>query len=60
MEKNRLLTHLIFLFIQGEEVGQYGGAYKISKGLFEKFGPSRIWDTPITEIGKQFYYYPLT
>lgn len=39
------------VFLMGEEVGQYGGAYKISKGLFEKFGPSRIWDTPITEIG---------
>lgn len=35
----------------GEEVGQYGGAYKISKGLHEKWGSERIIDTPITEMG---------
>ena len=35
----------------GEEVGQYQGAYKISKGLLEKFGPSRVIDTPISEMG---------
>eukprot|EP01016_Furgasonia_blochmanni_P006472 TRINITY_DN125_c0_g1_i2.p1 TRINITY_DN125_c0_g1~~TRINITY_DN125_c0_g1_i2.p1 ORF type:complete len:409 (-),score=161.73 TRINITY_DN125_c0_g1_i2:288-1514(-) len=39
------------VFLMGEEVGAYGGAYKVSKGLIEKFGPSRIWDTPITEAG---------
>lgn len=39
------------VFLMGEEVGQYGGAYKISKGLFEKYGPDRIIDTPISEIG---------
>jgi len=32
----------------GEEVAQYHGAYKISKGLFDKYGPKRIIDTPIT------------
>jgi pyruvate dehydrogenase E1 component beta subunit len=39
------------VFLMGEEVGQYGGAYKISKGLFEKYGSERIIDTPISEIG---------
>ena len=38
------------VFLMGEEVGQYGGAYKISKGLFEKYGKDRIIDTPISEI----------
>ncbi len=32
----------------GEEVGQYHGAYKISKGLLDKYGPKRVIDTPIT------------
>ena len=35
----------------GEEVGQYQGAYKISQGLLEEFGPERVIDTPITEHG---------
>ena len=35
----------------GEEVGQYQGAYKVSQGLLEEFGPKRIVDTPITEMG---------
>jgi pyruvate dehydrogenase E1 component beta subunit len=35
----------------GEEVGQYQGAYKISRGLFQKYGGDRIVDTPITEMG---------
>lgn len=35
----------------GEEVGQYNGAYKISKGLLDKHGPERVIDTPITEMG---------
>ena len=35
----------------GEEVGQYHGAYKISKGLIGKYGAKRIIDTPITEAG---------
>ena len=35
----------------GEEVGQYKGAYKISEGMLEKFGPDRVVDTPITEAG---------
>ena len=35
----------------GEEVATYQGAYKISKGLLDKFGPERVIDTPITEMG---------
>lgn len=35
----------------GEEVGQYQGAYKVTKGLFQKWGPGRVIDTPITEMG---------
>eukprot|EP01080_Neovahlkampfia_damariscottae_P000018 gene18-4269_t len=39
------------VFIMGEEVGAYNGAYKISKGLHEKYGDWRVQDTPITEMG---------
>lgn len=39
------------VFLMGEEVGQYNGAYKVSKGMYDEFGPSRVWDTPITEMG---------
>lgn len=39
------------VFLMGEEVGEYHGAYKISKGLIGKYGPKRIIDTPITEAG---------
>ncbi|GMP57509.1 hypothetical protein CsSME_00021573 [Camellia sinensis var. sinensis] len=39
------------VFLMGEEVGEYQGAYKISKGLLEKYGPDRVVDTPITEAG---------
>lgn len=39
------------VFLMGEEVGQYDGAYKVSKGLWKKYGDDRIWDTPITEAG---------
>ncbi|WVZ05588.1 hypothetical protein V8G54_018934 [Vigna mungo] len=39
------------VFLMGEEVGEYQGAYKISKGLLEKYGPERVLDTPITEAG---------
>ncbi len=39
------------VFLIGEEVGQYQGAYKISQGLLEEFGPKRILDMPITEHG---------
>ena len=39
------------VFLMGEEVAQYQGAYKISQGLLDEFGPKRIVDTPITEHG---------
>ena len=39
------------VFLLGEEVAQYQGAYKISQGLLDEFGPRRIIDTPITEHG---------
>jgi pyruvate dehydrogenase E1 component beta subunit len=39
------------VFLMGEEVGQYQGAYKISQGLLDEFGPKRVIDTPITEHG---------
>lgn len=39
------------VFLMGEEVGLYNGAYKVSKGLYAKYGPERIIDTPITEAG---------
>src|ERR1044071_259566 len=37
--------------VLGEEVGQFHGAYKVTEGLLEKFGPKRIVDTPISEAG---------
>ncbi|MGJ8611380.1 MAG: pyruvate dehydrogenase complex E1 component subunit beta [Octadecabacter sp.] len=39
------------VFLMGEEVGEYQGAYKISQGMLEKFGEKRVIDTPITEHG---------
>jgi pyruvate dehydrogenase E1 component beta subunit len=39
------------VFLMGEEVGQYQGAYKISQGMLDEFGPKRVIDTPITEHG---------
>lgn len=38
------------VFVLGEEVAQYNGAYKITKGLWEKYGSDRVVDTPITEM----------
>ncbi|MBA2367601.1 MAG: pyruvate dehydrogenase complex E1 component subunit beta [Candidatus Protochlamydia sp.] len=39
------------VFVMGEEVGEYNGAYKITKGMLDKWGPKRIVDTPISELG---------
>src|SRR5213080_2369784 len=39
------------VFLMGEEVAEYEGAYKVTRGLLEKFGPKRVIDTPITELG---------
>ena len=37
------------VFLMGEDVGKYGGAYAVSKGLLAEFGPERIRDTPLSE-----------
>jgi len=39
------------VFLMGEEVGEYNGAYKVSKGLMDRYGAGRVVDTPITELG---------
>ena len=39
------------VFVMGEEVAEYQGAYKVTQGLLEEFGPTRVIDTPITEYG---------
>ena len=39
------------VFVIGEDVGLYGGAFGVTAGLFEQFGPERIVDTPISEAG---------
>src|SRR5258706_14984648 len=39
------------VFLMGEEVGHYNGAYKVSEGLLDRFGERRVVDTPIAEIG---------
>jgi len=39
------------VFIIGEEIGEYQGAYKVTQGLLEEFGPNRVFDTPISEQG---------
>ncbi len=49
MEEEMLRDPNVFLI--GEEVAEYHGAYKVSQGLLEKFGPKRVLDTPISEAG---------
>src|SRR5690348_4685574 len=39
------------IFLMGEEVGHYNGAYKVSEGMLERFGEKRVIDTPIAETG---------
>jgi pyruvate dehydrogenase E1 component beta subunit len=39
------------VFLMGEEVAEYNGAYKVSQGMLNEFGPKRVIDTPITELG---------
>lgn len=39
------------VFLMGEDVGRYGGSYAVSKGLLEQFGPERVRDTPLSELG---------
>ena len=45
MQKDELV------FLMGEDVGRYGGAFAVSKGLLQEFGPERIMDTPLSESG---------
>jgi pyruvate dehydrogenase E1 component beta subunit len=49
MEEEMRRDELVFLM--GEEVAQYNGAYKVSQGMLEEFGPKRVVDTPIAELG---------
>src|ERR1700704_7186738 len=39
------------VFLMGEEVAQYNGAYKVSQGMLDEFGAKRVIDTPISELG---------
>src|SRR5690606_16552274 len=39
------------VYLMGEEVAQYNGAYKVSQGMLDEFGPRRVIDTPIAELG---------
>src|SRR6185369_8231734 len=39
------------IFLMGEEVAEYNGAYKVSEGMLKKYGPRRVIDTPISEAG---------
>ncbi|MGH2441842.1 MAG: alpha-ketoacid dehydrogenase subunit beta, partial [Chloroflexota bacterium] len=39
------------VFVLGEEIGRFGGSYKVTEGLLDEFGPDRILGTPISETG---------
>ncbi|MCH1612316.1 MAG: alpha-ketoacid dehydrogenase subunit beta, partial [Flavobacteriales bacterium] len=39
------------VFLMGEEVAEYNGAYKVSQGMLDEFGAKRVIDTPIAELG---------
>ena len=39
------------VFLMGEEVAEYNGAYKVSQGMLDEFGPKRVIDTPISDLG---------
>jgi pyruvate dehydrogenase E1 component beta subunit len=43
------MAHDSTVYVMGEDVGQYGGSYKVTKGLYEKYGELRVLDTPIAE-----------
>jgi len=45
------MTQDELIFLMGEEVGEYNGAYKVTQGLLDTFGEKRVLDTPITELG---------
>ena len=39
------------VMLLGEDIGVYGGAFKVTEGLYERFGPERVIDTPLSESG---------
>jgi len=39
------------MFLMGEDIGRYQGTFRVTEGLFQKYGPKRVWDTPISEPG---------
>ena len=39
------------VFLMGEDIGRYGGAFKVTEGLLDRFGEQRVIDTPISEVG---------
>ena len=41
------------IFLMGEEVAQYNGAYKVSQGMLDEFGANRVIDTPIAELDRK-------
>ena len=45
------MRHDPLVYLMGEEVAQYNGAYKVSQGMLDEFGPDRVIDTPIAELG---------
>ena len=45
------MRHDSRVFLMGEEVAEYDGAYKVSRGMLDEFGPRRVIDTPISESG---------
>ena len=45
------MRHDESVFLMGEEVAVYNGAYKVSQGMLEEFGERRVIDTPISELG---------
>jgi pyruvate dehydrogenase E1 component beta subunit len=39
------------VFLMGEDIGRYQGTFRVTEGLFQRYGPKRVWDTPISEPG---------
>jgi pyruvate dehydrogenase E1 component beta subunit len=39
------------VILMGEDVGRFNGAFNVSNGMLDEFGPKRVWDTPISEAG---------
>lgn len=56
MAMDEAITQDESVFLMGEEVAQYDGAYKVTRGLWRKHGDKRVIDMPITEV--RIYYFP--